>query len=309
MPTIPLYQTPATPDGWHQVRAPGGYESWHFDAESADGQLFISARFFDGIPRRKYLQQYRKYRLHPTRVAPPTPPEFPGTEVQLHRADLIQRHESFFPPGELKVSANLRDVALADSGFTHEGAGVKLRLDCLPKFQAVFVFDPILTHPACESSLRVDEAEHRWIVVNPLSRVSGLITADGQQIEFEGYGYRDQRFATAPLGWRMTRWICGRILLNEAVCAFWMVRPESGGPWVSRLIDADVGGVRESCATPAISEGSELPEQISFGKVLDLTNPKVLDASGGRIRVRYDADYRNRRGRAVCDIVDPGKLE
>src|SRR5687767_6539330 len=67
MPTISLYTPPAHPDAWHQIRAPGGYEWWHFDAEDARHDRRLVAALFDGDamdPR--YVREYARYRRNPT---------------------------------------------------------------------------------------------------------------------------------------------------------------------------------------------------------------------------------------------------
>ena len=45
MPSIELVNHAAHPDGWHDVRAPGGYEWWYFDAEDAATDTQIVAIF------------------------------------------------------------------------------------------------------------------------------------------------------------------------------------------------------------------------------------------------------------------------
>ena len=85
MPTLPLYDpSPPHPDGWHRVTAPGGYETWHLDAEDEAGNVRIVVTFsqgssFDGEYRRRYAEFLRK----PTRRDPPLPDEFPSVSFVL----------------------------------------------------------------------------------------------------------------------------------------------------------------------------------------------------------------------------------
>jgi hypothetical protein len=84
MPTLPLYQTPAHPDAWHRVKAPGGYEWWHFTAHDAAGAVRVRVDFFDGDPfNRAYQRAYRRYRRRPTRITPPLPCEYPCVRVEV----------------------------------------------------------------------------------------------------------------------------------------------------------------------------------------------------------------------------------
>ena len=70
MPTIPLYDTSAPPDGYHRVAAPGGFEWWRVIAEGSRVKVdFLEGNYFDSA----YRSAYRRYLAAPTRVAPPVP--------------------------------------------------------------------------------------------------------------------------------------------------------------------------------------------------------------------------------------------
>ena len=74
MPTLPLLTPTSSPDAWHNVTAPGGYEWWYFDAEDTANDRQIVAIFFDGfVFHPKYLRAYARYRRWPTWIAPPLP--------------------------------------------------------------------------------------------------------------------------------------------------------------------------------------------------------------------------------------------
>lgn len=80
MPTIPLYDTSAPPDGYHRVTAPGGHEWWRVVAERSKVIIdFVEGNYCDPA----YWSAYRRFLAAPTRVAPPTPREFPLLTVGL----------------------------------------------------------------------------------------------------------------------------------------------------------------------------------------------------------------------------------
>src|SRR5688572_15336455 len=85
---IPMFTPPSHPDGWHRVTAPGGYESWHFEAEDAEGRRLV-IEFHDGYPSsRDYLRRYTAFRRRPTRTRPPVPADFPHVSLALfHSGD------------------------------------------------------------------------------------------------------------------------------------------------------------------------------------------------------------------------------
>jgi hypothetical protein len=113
VPTIPLYNTSAAPDGWHQVRSPGGFEAWCFHGidQSAGNEIF--AALFDGNPfDPDYARLYRRYIRRPTRFAPPLPCHFQCTCMAIDDDLTIRR----FPAGSLRGSSEMLDVRL---GFHH----------------------------------------------------------------------------------------------------------------------------------------------------------------------------------------------
>src|SRR5688572_5757832 len=85
MPTLPLFELPKVEPGVpphvsHRVRAPGGYEWWHFDARDAGaGDVRVQIDLFAGDPfNRAYRRAYARYRRRPTRVTPPVPGDYPN---------------------------------------------------------------------------------------------------------------------------------------------------------------------------------------------------------------------------------------
>jgi len=57
-----------------------------FPACSDDGEVDVSALFFDGRPLSPdYLDAYRKYRKYPTRHAPPVADEYPLVMIDIDR--------------------------------------------------------------------------------------------------------------------------------------------------------------------------------------------------------------------------------
>src|SRR5688572_31989867 len=77
MPTLPLMTPTPLADASRKITAPGGYESWRFDASSDDGKLHLVAGLHLGHQLDAgYLRRYLRYRRRPTRVAPPQPWEY-----------------------------------------------------------------------------------------------------------------------------------------------------------------------------------------------------------------------------------------
>jgi hypothetical protein len=114
MPTLPLYDTTAHPDGWHHVVAPGGFERWQLEAEDLAHGIRLTVELVEGDQgSRAYRRAYRRYRRRPTRVPPPLPSDYPCVRVNVSEngrtlwdLDAPQR------PGALQASTNVPGVAL-----------------------------------------------------------------------------------------------------------------------------------------------------------------------------------------------------
>jgi hypothetical protein len=116
MPTLPLYTPADVPDASHRVLAPGGYETWHFDAESATGDVRLVAVLGAGSPLdAAYLRRYLQYRRRPTRRPPPVPPDFPFAHFAVYEGE---RPVAQFPLGAAPVefAASPPDPAVTGAG-------------------------------------------------------------------------------------------------------------------------------------------------------------------------------------------------
>jgi len=115
MPTIPLYTSTALPHGWHNVRAPGGYEWWTLASEDRE----LRAGFFIGSPfSAEYRLRYRAYRLLPTMFKPPLPSDFCSARVRLNG-------RSFEAHGRLRQSAS--ELSIGECSLLIEPAVLLLR--------------------------------------------------------------------------------------------------------------------------------------------------------------------------------------
>lgn len=335
MPTIPLLTTAADADAWHEVRSPGGYEWWYFDAEDVYRDVKIVAIFFQGfVFHPGYLRRYAQYLKHPTQVAPPMPSEYPCAYFVVYRGGEIvhqfmtQYAASDFAassteprmkigPNQLRGSESL-DLELSGTPWVLTAGGPKLQSD--RTLEGRFAFTPKFDHvpqdreffsPGLSSG-----ATHRWIVANPLCEVSGSIRCGGETIEFNGRGYHDHNYGTAPIGPGLKRWIWGRVLFEDAACTFHYARPQDSRLADEvHLVEADEAGTRELPIAHASSDWSGItgsllryPKQLSLDDQLLLSNPRVVDSSPFYMRLIYDAKVRDRMGKAFCEIAYPHRL-
>jgi hypothetical protein len=229
MPTLPLFDTPADPNAWHRVTAPGGYEVWHFDAADASGDVRVVVEFgegqsFDSTYRRRYL----RYRRNPTGHRPPVPSEYPFVNFALCErrrllAKLVARHR----PGALVASSDTPDLTIGPNSLARDpGGALRLHVEGVarppvarwrmtwrgvsrrqhgPHVTADLTFRPLRHAPPDEPDLL---APHRRVVIHPSCAVEGIIRIVGdrslkgqtREIAFTGRGAHDHRYGTAPLG-------------------------------------------------------------------------------------------------------------
>lgn len=343
MSTLELLSNASSPDAWHQVGAPGGYEWWYFDAEDFSSGTRVVAIFLDGfVFHPEYLRRYFSYLRCPTRRTPPRPCEYPCAYFAVYRDDkIVAQFMSQFPTRSLVASTDRPEVNLGPNEMKCDLADrYQLHLEGTPwqltwqgpqrsaggKLSADFTFSSLLPNPAHERgflSRAMTGAEHRWVIAAPLCEVAGTIRlksnagAAEEIIPFRGRGYHDHNFGTGPLGPGLKRWMWGRLLLEDRVLTFHLAEPRDPTlEMETHLIEADAAGVRERMDQAWSFQGSRrtatgliYPERVCFGDLLTLSDPKVVDATPFYIRLSYNARLSGRPvAPAFCEVAYPHRL-
>lgn len=346
MPTLPLYTPNAIADASHGVAAPGGYEAWHFDAETSSGDLRLVATLARGDPfRADYLARYQQYRRRPTRWPPPLPAQYPGARVAVYEKQrLLGQFTTQFSPDQFSASAQRPQVRAGPNEFVRgQDGALSLRLrGALPgnagsgrdqfNLSADLTFRPVLRHApheACLLSPPLFGDEHRWVVADPLCEVSGTVslTARGdargrgaaRDIDFRGRGYHDHTYGTGPLPASAGHWLRGRLLLGERVVAFYAAAPLNRYlPVQARLVEADAAGVRELAVAPVktsgwrrVAGGGQYPLALHIAgpgiPEWTLADPVLLGSSDGPTRLIYSGGTGTHGGPVLCEVgVAPG---
>ena len=332
--TPPLFDPAAAPDGWHDVRSPGGYEWWYFDAESGDGRVQLVAIFLQGfIFHPGYLRRYGRYLRRPTRVAPPMPGDATCAYLAVYRDGRVWKQFLTQYPGVALSAAKTgplvrlgpnsvepqgEDLALALAGTPWHLTARGPQLSQREELSAALTFSPALTRrPMARRFLsrRMTAADHFWVLADPRNVVSGQVSCGSEQFSFEGVGYHDHNYGTAPIGPGLKRWIWGRAFDDAGVTTFHFARPADPDlPDEVHLVEADADAIQEVEA-PAKLDWSRksktllrYPNQIEFGDRLRLRNPKVVEDSPFYLRLTYEATTRRGPGRAFCEVAYPHRL-
>ena len=341
MPTLDLYQPNFVADAWHQVRAPGGYEWWYFDAEDPATETQIVAILLEGfVFHPGYLRKYAAYRRRPTRRVPPVAGDFPCAYFVVYKhGKLAHQFMTQYRPEQFAASREAPRVRIGKNQFERQPDGtLRLALTGTPwrvtargpqtlvtdTLSAEFTFEPLLDVPPAERiflSREMTSADHHWVIANPSCRVEGSIkvkSGDGpaEVIAFGGKGYHDHNYGTGPLGPGLKRWIWGRVLLEGRTTTFHYAVPKNPQlPEEVHLIETTAAGSRERRVDDLHIDWSGItstllacPASLVFDDALRLENPKTIDAAPFYARVAYDATVHGQSGTAFCEVAYPHRL-
>ncbi len=335
MNLLGLHTRPSHPDAWHQVRSPGGYEWWYFDAEDLRHDRQLVAILFQGfVFHPQYLRRYFRYHRWPTRFAPPIPVEYPCAYFALYESGKIRRQFMMqYPPDAFAAVTDRPQVSVGPNRMTSDGSRFELQLEGTPwqltwrgpkrlNFElltARLSFSPKLQHAPIERvflSRQLSGAEHHWIIANPLCEVAGNIQLGSERIEFSGRGYHDHNWGTAPLGPGLKRWFWGRVLFEDQLYTFHYASPKDRSlPDEVHLVQADADSIREVPVARVSADWSrrtklvlDYPARFALVEVLELTNARVIDSAPFYMRLKYDATVFARCGTALCEIAYPHRL-
>lgn len=329
MPTLPLYTPNDVADASHRVIAPGGYEWWHFDAESSTGALRVAATLGGGFGSDpEYFSRYLKYRRQPTRHPPPLPADFPRVRFALFEAGhVLARFESPKSPQEYGASAVQPQVRVGSTELTEEADGLlRLRVNggragSAYPLTAELEFRPLVRHRPHEVTLVGPPptwSRHDWVVARPVCEVSGTfwltVGLSPRDVEFRGRGYHDHGFGTEPPALHIHRSIRGVALFDGRTLAFRVDEPaDATRKPVAWVVEADATGVRDLPVRRGVrgapdrrGNGSDLPRELRLelatGDVLRLAGPKVLGESGVTEYVAYGGVLGTTTFETVCEV-------
>jgi hypothetical protein len=325
MPTLPLYVPNDVPDAWHQVIAPGGYETWHFYAQAASTETCLVVELGQGYRyQREYLRKYFDYRRRPTRRPPPVPANYPNVRVWiLERRRLVARLMLQTPTATFGVAPAQPIAVVGPVSVSRQSDGAltlhlsahqewewsgRLSFRAAPTGQA-------LQLPMADPGLTPDE--HHWIA-GPSCEVTGELVAPGvRTIEFRGHGRHDHCFGTGPLALGVARSVFGRMLLPSRSLSFLVTQPRNGGVIEARVIEADIYGNRQIPVeqlelTWAGRFGSarrlirELQVSLQGGEKLAVGGAEVFEAGDGVTWQTCVGRVGQDTGTALCEVVVPG---
>jgi len=296
MPTIPLYSPTEDLDASHHVRAPGGFEWWHFDAEDSTSSTRVVVDVYDGhLFDRAYWKACKKYAKSPTRNPPPIPKQFPAAELMVFRGDRV---------------VSLGTQSLADVMALGNDGSVLLNIGDA-NVSAELHFEPV----AKVAGRWLLHSDHHWFLPAAGYDIRGTVTIDGKPTSFAGKGYHDHYFGLSPVIATVDDWFHGRLLLNDGILAFKQLSLVDGGQAAIRLVHATGKGVRNLEITQAgmtRQNGTPwrvgYPLEVTMSDTFKLSRPRVLEANRWSAYLTYEATFNGEEGVAFCRFVCPRRL-
>ncbi|ACD89453.1 MAG: carotenoid 1,2-hydratase [Chlorobium limicola] len=211
---------------WHDMREPGAYEWWYFDAEDKESGVSVVLIWFSGFPFSPYyMQRYDDWK-HKSGSALPLPADHTGFSFQLYEQG--SETLNFIREGGNGLFESSREgigLRFEKNRFFYDAHKDEYRLLVDFDFparnrqvQAELLFQ--VSRRAHYSKNDANNAEtgsqHQWLLSVPKALVGGFIEITGEngggvrRIELRAQGYHDHNLGTMPMQEYIARWYWGR---------------------------------------------------------------------------------------------------
>jgi hypothetical protein len=297
MPTLELISTATHPDGWRNVRAPGGYESWTFAAASARGRTQVIAGLHLGHPLdRAYAQRYWMYCRWPTRVAPPVPAEYPSVSMTVvEDGRVLWRMHHCNRGAEVTAASDRGNVRIGSSHVeTLDDGSIRLRTRAQDR-QRTATADLMFRPKTVAACATVIDGPHHAVLVAPLCDVDGELELVDPGVRFPrsirltGLGAHEHHYSTRMPEERV---ISGAALFDDRAI----------------LLHAMGASVQITEATAAACRQVRFddmdihrPPRAIRSEQLELANPRSIDPKC----VVYDATVAGASTLMLCETLTP----
>ncbi len=214
---------------WHDMREPGAYEWWYFDAEDPSTGLSFVFIWFSGFPFSPYYtdhyEQWKSNGSSPS-CAAPLPSDYSGFSFQLYENGLEsinfikEGRNGLFESSRSEVGVRFEKNSFAYDPLTDE---YRITIDFpfpvrQKEVKAEIVF-------ASKRRIRFEKKDgnnsgavplHQWLLSVPKAEVSGTIeihdSGSGalRRIPVKATGYHDHNLGMKPMQEYVSRWYWGR---------------------------------------------------------------------------------------------------
>ncbi len=244
-------------DVWHELKEPGAYEWWYFDAVSDDERETLVVIFLDGFifsPRynravKKHLRESQRNNIN---NHAPQPCNFPAIAISLYRDEcLAWRAINEYEPNEFAARKDCPECHIGSNNF-------KLETDAGERVYRLQLDSPLRGGRRLQASLAwsVQEGDfssceetggcnsgsaHVWNLVAPKCRVTGTISVIGsngvqrEERQWTGTGYHDHNLDTRWMPATINEWQWGRAHFDDATVVFYRYSEQGRANITTRL--------------------------------------------------------------------------
>lgn len=323
MATLNLFDSlpPSRADEWHRIRAPGGYEWWEFEAHDPAQGIRVLLSFHDGFAfHPEYARRYDAYRRRPTLHHPPVPCQYPCVQCSVYENEVpLAKSTMHFPTGAFQADPAANALAVGAHRLKIGAVETIVQIDSAdPAMSVELVFRDRSPSQPLEQALpcrQTAQAEHRWVLAQPLCEVEGGIRLGGRNIRFHGPGYHDHYYGAAPVDPFVRQWMRGRVISPDRSVAFHVMTEHASGLDQFIAVNADQTGVRALESIPfsinwnkRTLRGLVYPSAVQFGQSLILRSPRNIDSSATSMQLAFDAYVDGESCKAWAQIVYPSRL-
>ena len=237
-----------------------------------------------------------RYRIRPTRFAPPLPRESLAVIVSFFSANRFFRSTIPVEPAPIKAQPKLT-IDFGQYGFSQQpdrslhlgGPGVDL------------TFRPMFSQKPVEISL---DPKHRWVLTDGLCQVNGSVEIDGAKLAIDGAGFHDQQYGTEPM---LRNAFSGHILFKDRAFAFRQSNVMHTSAFESDSLRVTANRLEASPLARTLW-GLWYPNEIHFENGMRLTDARIIASRPTRADVVYNVNWNNQEGTAHCEIHAPSRL-
>jgi carotenoid 1,2-hydratase len=224
---------------WHDLKTPGAYEWWYFDAEDKENGISFVIIWFAGFPFSPYYND-RHDRWKRTGGSPsPLPADFSGFSFQLYEQG--RETLNFIREGPNGLFESRRPdigVKFEKNSFAYDPVANAYRLDIDFTFPArrkevkaslVFNTSRRYTYEKKAEACCASRPLHQWLLSVPKADVEGTIeiretrTSAVQRYTVKGAGYHDHNVGIMPLQEYISRWYWGRAFSGHSDVIYYLI--------------------------------------------------------------------------------------
>ncbi|NTV98080.1 MAG: carotenoid 1,2-hydratase [Chlorobiaceae bacterium] len=328
---------------WHEMKAPGAYEWWYFDAEDKESGISIVIIWFAGFPFSPYYNdRYDRWKRMDGSV-PPLPADFSGFSFQLYekgRETVNFMREG--PCGLFESSRRSIGARFEKNSFTFDRSNDEYSLDIDFSFparqkevRATLCFKSCrrVVYEKKEGALSGSQPLNQWLLSVPKAEVSGTIEIREKpgsairRIPLRATGYHDHNVGVMPLQEYISRWYWGRAFSGNADIVYYLVffrdrklEPltliflhdyEAGKTTVHDNVNIEESSFSRGLFAPVHSRVLDLScEEIR----LNIRHERVLDSGPFYLRFISGITFsrngtRQEKIEGISEYLDPGRLQ